>query len=91
MTADECRPVEVTVEGQTETIRVHGGALRQLTAEEWTTGLSAHGWSVRRCEAHRDWMSDLENECPDPCPDCRYEPLDSPATSTVDQRMADQP
>jgi hypothetical protein len=26
MSPDECRPVDVTVDGQTETIRVHGGA-----------------------------------------------------------------
>lgn len=26
MSPDECRPVEVTVDGQTETVRVHGGA-----------------------------------------------------------------
>lgn len=32
-------------------------------------------WNIDRCDAHRDWMLDIEADCPDPCPDCAYRPV----------------
>jgi hypothetical protein len=37
-------------------------------------------WWIIRCDAHRDWMLDLDADCPDPCEDCVYTPAD-PAVS----------
>jgi hypothetical protein len=41
---------------------------------------AGHEVRITRCERHKDWMRDITADCPDPCPDCVYEPI-RPATS----------